>query len=150
MKESPDRQRLEEVLRSSKLVAGGFLGTDNRTVAEIIEDDTARLSQLGYTTEKIANRMREITRAAIEGLGTWVNIDEKRRAKIDEAKGSLPCPWPHPPKFAKRVTTLERKDTGQSVSYSDLNVHMIAEHAFFEGKGSRFRLDPEKLTQILF
>ena len=39
MKQSPDMQKLEQMLRSSVLVAGGFMGNDVRVVTEIIEAD---------------------------------------------------------------------------------------------------------------
>ena len=35
MKQSPGSKKLEEVLRSSKIVAGGFMGMDERSVEEI-------------------------------------------------------------------------------------------------------------------
>ena len=40
MKESPQTKMLEEMLRSSKFVAGGFMGTDRRSVSEIIDSDS--------------------------------------------------------------------------------------------------------------
>ena len=39
MKQPPDMQKLEEILRSSNLVAGGFMGIDRRSISEIIDDD---------------------------------------------------------------------------------------------------------------
>ena len=150
MKQSPDIQKLEEMLRSSKLVAGGFMGPDNRGVMEIIDADMAEVSILGRSVDKIAARMLEITKAATKGLGTWVDIDEKRRAKVDEARGFVICPWPHPASFDKRVTTLERTDTGRHIVWSDLSIHLIAEHGFFEGKGAAFRLEPAELIKMIF
>ena len=47
MKESPQNKKLEEILRSSKLVAGGFMGNDDRSVSEIIDSDKNELSRLG-------------------------------------------------------------------------------------------------------
>jgi len=150
MKPSPQEQKLEEVLRSSKLVAGGFMGQDRRSPSEIVEEDQAALAHLRYTARQLAARMDAITRTAIAGLGTWVAIDSLRQARVDEAKGSLPCPWPHSGRFAKRVTTLQRLDTGQTIQWSDLNIHMIAEHAFFEGKGSPFRIEPDEIVLMIF
>lgn len=150
MKKSPEQQRLEEILRSSKLAADSFMGEDPRDLAEIIEQDNATIARLGYSREQIAARMQEITAQAIAGLGMWVQMDSNRQAKVDEAKGTLPCPWPHSGRFAKRVTTLQHLDTGATVMWADLNIHMIAEHAFFEGKGSHFRLEPENLIDMIF
>jgi hypothetical protein len=150
VKESPESKKLEEVLRSSKLVAGGFMGEDNRSVSEVISTDAAELSKLGYSIEEIAKRMQEITNEATKALGNWIDIDEKLRVVVEEAKGLLVCPWPHPGGYDKRVTTVELKKTGESIFWSDLNIHLIAEHGFFEGKGSAFRVEPKKLIDVIF
>ncbi len=154
MKESPQAHNFERLLRSSKLVAGGFMGDDLRSVCEIIEADMAELSRFRFTAKKVADRMQQITDIAISGLGTWIKVDEQRQAKIDEAKGWLICPWPHPGKFAKRITTV-RITKGDCISnfstqWSDLNIHLIGEHGFFEGKGSVFRIEPGKLIATIF
>ncbi|MHC5179456.1 MAG: hypothetical protein ACYSOS_02910 [Planctomycetota bacterium] len=64
MKQSPREKKLEEVLRSTKLVAGGFMGTDARHPIEIIEDDLSELERFGVTAEQIADRMTELTELA--------------------------------------------------------------------------------------
>jgi len=149
MKESPRMQKLHEMLRSSRLVAGGFMGSDTRTADEIINDDTARMAALAVTADEIASRMRRITEKARGGLGTWVRIDDKLRAMVHEAKGRLTCPWPHPGEFDKTVTTVERLDSAEGTRWADLNIHMIEKHSFFEGKGSPFRIEPDKIIRII-
>jgi hypothetical protein len=150
MKESPQTKNLEKLLRSSKLVAGGFMGVDARSVYEIIDADMAELSRLRFTAKQVVERMQQITDIAIPGLGTWVKLDEQRQVKIEEAKGWLICPWPHPGKFAKRITTVSITKSGVSISWSDLNIHLIGEHGFFEGKGSNFRIEPGSLIAAIF
>jgi hypothetical protein len=150
MKESPQAQNLEKLLRSSKLVAGGFMGDDVRSFCEIIDADMAELSRLRFTVKQVAERMKQITNIAISGLGTWVKVDEKRQAKVDEAKGLLTCPWPHPGKFAKRITIVRLAKSDISIRWSDLNIHLIGVHGFFEGKGSKFRIEPKKLITTIF
>jgi hypothetical protein len=150
MKESPEDQKLEDTLRSSKIVAGGFMGHDERTVYDIIGADSWTLSKCGYNHEQVAARMKEITDRAISGLGIWVEINEQLMARVEEAKGSQPCPWPHPGRFAKRVTVVKNIETGKTVQWSDLNIHLIGQHGFFEGRGSHFRNEPESLVKIIF
>lgn len=150
MKESPQNKKLEEILRSSKLVAGGFMGSEMRSISEIIDSDLAEISQLGFSVELIASRMFEITKKAIPGLGNWIDIDDKRKAQVDEAKGWLVCPWPHSGRFAKRVTTVRLIETNRTIKWSDLNIHLIAEHGFFEGRGAGFRLEPRYLVEMIF
>ncbi len=150
MKQSPDNRRLEEILRSSKIVGQGLLGTDTRRVEEIIEADRATLSNLALTPTQVAFRMQYITNQAIQVLGNWADIDDQRKARVQEAKGRLICPWPHPVYCDKRVTILRRIDLNSEIQWSDLNIHMIGEHGFFEGRGSRFRLEPQGLVSMIF
>ncbi|MHC4656869.1 MAG: hypothetical protein ACYS91_17895 [Planctomycetota bacterium] len=150
MKESPHDRKLEELLRSSRLAAGGFMGHDIRSVSEVIDADAAELSRLGFTKDQVAERMRQITQVAISGLGTWVQVGDDLEGKVDEAKGRLICPWPHKGKLAKRITVVKVIKTGESIRWSDLNTHLISEHGFFEGKGSNFRIEPRELVQIIF
>ena len=150
MKESPEARNLEQILRSSKMSAGGFMGSDSRSVAEIIDADAFEVSKYGYTVQQLSSRMQDITNTAKRGLGTWIKVDDKHQAMVEEARGSIACPWPHLRRFVKRVTTVKHLDSGQTVRWTDLNIHLIAEHGFFEGRGSAFRVEPGKLAKVIF
>lgn len=149
MKESPDTQKLEAILRGPAFSAAGFMGSDIRSLAEIIDADTADLVKLNYTPQQIAERMQQITDKAKEALGNWIKIDDTHIAMITEVKGRIPCPWPHAGNFAKRVTTLKDTRSGRQINFSDLNIHLIAEHNFFEGRGSVFRIEPKEIVEML-
>jgi hypothetical protein len=150
MKRTPHMQKLEETLRASKIVAGGFLGTDERPLEEIIEADGAEVTGLDRSIPEIATRMWEITDLAKRGLETSVEIDEGLEARVIEARGPIPCPWPHPGRFSKTVVMATRTGTGKSVRWTELNIHMIEAHGFFEGRGSGFRIEPADLIEVLF
>jgi hypothetical protein len=143
-------QKLEQMLRSSVLVVGGFMGDDPRPVSEIIDEDAATLARLDVTAEQVAARMQQITDAAIKGLGNWVTVDAGHEAMVEEARGIIPCPWSDGQRRLKRVTLLKPMPAGRQVQWSDLNIHLIGAHTFFEGKGSYFRTEPEELVQALF
>ena len=150
MEEAPQDKKLDDILRSSRLAAGGFMGEDRRSVYELIDADARVLADLDVTKEQIAARMRHITDIAKSGLGTWVPVEKNLNAKVDEARGSLICPWPHPGTFPKRMTTVRVMETDISIRWSDLNIHLIGEHGFFEGKGSDFRIEPKELVRLIF
>ena len=151
MKQSPRDKKLEEVLRSTHLVAGGFMGSDSRHPIEVIEQDMTELENAAMTTTRLAERMAELTELATPRLGSWIDCAfGKLRVKSEDFKGALVCPWPHSGTFDKRITTVEHLETGKQISWTDLNIHMIAEHGFFEGKGAFFRIEPVEIISILF
>ena len=150
MKQSPQDKKLEEVLHSSLLVAGGFMGTDGRTAQEVIEADAAVLEAMGVSAARLAQRMRDVTAAAETGLGTWVDWPGGLRAMVEDYKGNLVCPWPHAGQYHKRVTTVECPQTQKTLMWTDLNVHLIEAHGFFEGRGSVFRIEPAEAVRLLF
>jgi hypothetical protein len=143
-------QDLDQALRSSGIAAGGFLARDDRPLARIIAEDLAALSTRGLTPQQVGRRMQELTDRAKAGLGTEVVISDRLVVWCDEWKGLILCPWPHGGQFDKRLTTARRTDTGRTICWTDLNIHLIAEHGFFEGRGAPFRLDPQELAAILF
>lgn len=150
MKKSPQQQELERMLRSSKFSSCGFLGTDRRNLWEVIDEDAAETAKTGRTMEEVAARMAEITATGAEGLGDWVQFGPRLRVMVDDNRGVIPCPWPHRVRCLKRITTVHAVDTGTQIRWSDLNIHLIREHGFFEGKGSPFRIEPQILVEAIF
>ena len=150
MKKTPQTEKLEQLLRSSGLSAGGFMGRDRRPISEIIETDRAEVQRLGYNLKQIAARMQALTDAGVPAFGNSVIVDQRLDVRVEESRGRIVCPWPHAVGCPKRVTTIRDMKTEQTIRYADLNVHLIAEHGFFEGRGSTFRLEPAQLIALIF
>jgi hypothetical protein len=132
------------------ITLGGFLGSDTRTLNEIISDDAAILARLGRSAEEIAERMERFTQLSWDSyLGNEL-VEGKYEVHTEAYRGKLPCPFRHSGVFRKAVTSLTNKSNGLSVVWTSLNTHLIREHGFFEGKGSTFRLEPETLVRALF
>ena len=49
----------------------------------------------------------------------------------------------------KTIVTVRNLRLRKEITFSDLNIHLIAAHGFYEGKGSPFRLEPVELAQVL-
>jgi hypothetical protein len=150
MKKSPQQQKLEELLKSSKFSICGFLGDDTRNLWEIIDEDAADLARMGTTKEAVAARMQELTNLATSGLGDWIRVGKNLEVSIDDNRGMIPCPWPHHVRCLKRITSARQRDTGKTIRWSDMNIHLVKEHGFFEGRGSPFRIEPRELFTIIF
>ncbi len=149
MKETPNQKSQKDKLLPGKFSAEGFLGDDSRSLAEIIEDDLAVVERLGTTLQELAARMRELTDAGKAGLGRQVVIDDKIAVTVTDIMGKIPCPFSDNFRTTKQVTEATNLQNGLTLRWSDLNIHMIGEHCFFEGLGSPFRIDPEKLVGLI-
>jgi hypothetical protein len=150
MKKTPQLIKLEKMLRASKFSAHGFLGDDKRNIYEIIDADAAMLTKLGYTRERVARRMEEISESALNGLGSWVQINDSIKARANDTRGKIPCPFGHGYNCSKTIIMVEQTDKKKSIQWSYMNIHLIKEHGFFEGKGAEFRIDPRELVEVIF
>jgi hypothetical protein len=146
----PDHVReLEALLRSGKLVLGGFMGWDDRELYELIEEDLRAVWGKGHTVAELAARMAELTKTGIAGLGNPVESGGFQ-ITVEENKGLNVCPWNCQDHLSKRVTTINRTKDGKSLRWADLGIHMILRHGFFEGQGSLYRLEPIELIEMIF
>jgi hypothetical protein len=127
----------------------GFLGHDRRKLTEILTDDQGTVNSLGLGHEIIAQRLRTITEEARKGLGDPVIVDEKFDVEVNEVRGRIACPWGHPGLYRKNHVKLERIETGETLIWSDLEIHLIEEHGFYQGRGSPYRLEPSDVKRIL-
>lgn len=136
-------------MQPGALTGTGMLGTDRRQFAEIIESDHTEVQRLGLTHEKIAARMRELRDAGAKGFGFEIIVQDHFAVRVDSVRGRLSCPFQHKGSYRKEYTEVRNLKNGIQVLYSDLNIHMIEAHGFYEGRGAEFRQDPAKLAHAL-
>jgi len=149
MKQTANMLSIQEMMQAGKLTAEGFLGTDTRNLTEILLADQAVVNELGLTFKEIADKMQAITDIGLKMTEAVLPVNEEFAVQVDEYMGFIPCPFADNYQAAKRNTLLKNRRTGAAVHWSDLNIHMIREHGFFEGVGSYFRLDPAYLISFL-
>jgi len=148
MKETPHEQIVKANFEPGKLSKNGFLGDDDRHIHDIIQADLLTLSSLGITQEVLADKLQYFIEQGKKALEGKVDLGEFE-VQIQWSRGALPCPFGEPGLHHKIVATVSNKKQKRTIKYSQLNVHMIREHGFFEGKGRVFRLEPEEVVKIL-
>jgi hypothetical protein len=161
MTNSPDRPRLpgypkrspREAAVMARMAPGvlsmhGFLGDDPRSLNEIIDADAAELERLGLPRDAVADRLAELRDAAVDGLGSDVQIGDGVTAAHREAMGRLPCPFGGCGVFPKGEVVVTLPD-GNVLRFTALSIHMIREHGFFEGRGSRYRVEPAVVARLI-
>ncbi len=149
VKQSPHLHQVEYEMR--RIGMGNFLGSDKRRLTEILDDDHELVNSLDLTHEEIASRLEKITHAAKMKLGDRVTLENRYQVRAEEHRGMIPCPWRHlGGLFAKSYVELRDHSTDNILIWSDLSIHLIREHGFYQGKGSPFRLEPKVLKQVFW
>jgi hypothetical protein len=149
VKQTADWDRIQAEMQPGVLTQPGFLGTDRRKLADILDADGAAVLRLGLTHRRIADRLAAFRAAGVAGLGAEAPVAPHFTVRVDGARGVLPCPFGHPGVHAKTFTLIRNLRLGEELSCSDLQLHLIGEHGFYEGLGCPYRLDPERLARVL-
>ena len=149
MKQTPQMQAVQRALRPGNITRDGFLGTDPRELSDLLAADDAVVKALDLTHRRIAERMTALRDAGRRGLGDFISVPQHFEVRVDSVRGQLPCPFGHPGLIAKTNITVRNLALKAEVTFTDLNIHLIADHGFYEGRGSPFRVDPAGLAHIL-
>lgn len=154
----------------------GFLGWGEK-LEDVIRDDEEILKRLGYTHADILRKLEEIQtneRQFFEQDEIFRKRNEKLALKGKEPRwptkverpdftlesqyflGGQSCPFEeckHHQSIAPggchnvRITNVR---SGAKIDMPGMIRHLIEEHHFFEGKGSSYRVDPERLVKVIF
>ncbi len=149
MKQTPQMNEIQKRMRPGAITLSGFIGKDERNLIDIITADDALVRRLGFTHDKIANGMMAMRDAGIRGLGDFINVPPHFEVRVDSVRGKLPCPFGDPGIFPKTNITVKNTVKNKEITFTDLNIHMILAHGFYQGKDSLFRLEPEELVDVL-
>ena len=149
MKQTPKMNEIQKKMRPGVITLSGFIGDDSRNLVDIIIADDALVSRMGFTHQQIASRMLELRDAGMRGLGDFINVPPHFEIRVDSVRGKLPCPFGDPGVFPKTNITVKNLEKDKEITFTDLNIHMILAHGFYQGEGSLFRLDPRELIDII-
>lgn len=136
-------------MESGNVSRDGFLGTDQRQTMEIIRADDEALKKLNLSHGAVAVQMSFFLQAGKKGLGEFVPVTPHFEVSCDVARGFLPCPFGDAGRHRKAVVTVRNLRLRKEITFSELNIHLIAAHGFYEGKGAPFRLEPTELIKVL-
>jgi hypothetical protein len=140
--------RTKSNFQPGALTRDGFLGKDERAIQDIVREDETALVRLGANREAVADFLQSLIDQGKKGLegrvvcGNWT-------VQIHWARGLLPCPFGEPKLHPKITAVAFEKSSGRTLRFSQLTVHLIREHGFFEGRGSAFRVEPEQAVELM-
>lgn len=149
MKQSPYLSKVQESMRPGAITLYGFLGDDTRNLIDILTADDGTVKRGGRTHDLIAAKMTELKEAGARGLGEFLRVPPHFEVKVDSVRGKLPCPFGEPGIHPKTNITVVNTSKNREITFTDLHIHLIRIHGFYEGKGSPYRLEPQDLIEIL-
>lgn len=148
MKENPINQNIVTDMMPGRLSLEGYLGSDTRSLDAIIEADRKVLESLKVTAEEIGKKMRYLTFRGMDALGDPVEVDGYE-VEVTEYMGYALCPFKDNRKAGKRITDVTDLKSGVHMSWTDIGIHLIKDHGFFQGNGSVFRIEPAEIAEFL-
>ena len=149
MKQTVQMMRIQEKMKPGVITRDGFLGPDRRNLIDILIEDDETVKRRGLTHQQVAQRMLEFRDAGMRGLGEFISIEPHFEVRVDSVRGKLPCPFGDPGIFPKTNITVRNLEKNEEITYTDLHIHLIGSHGFYEGKGFVFRLEPKALVDTL-
>jgi len=149
MKQTVQMMRIQEKMKPGVITRDGFLGPDRRNLIDILIEDDETVKRMGLTHQQVAQRMLEFRDAGMRGLGEFISIEPHFEVRVDSVRGKLPCPFGDPGIFPKTNITVRNLEKNEEITYTDLHIHLIGSHGFYEGKGFVFRLEPKALVDTL-
>lgn len=149
MKQTEQMKEIQARMKSGVITLEGFLGPDERNLIDILVEDDAEVKRMGLTHEKIAARMQEMREAGKDGLGDLISVAPHYEISVDIRRGKLACPFGHRGLVRKSMILVKNLEKDREITFTDMNIHMIGEHGFYQGKGSSFRMDIGDLVDIL-
>jgi len=142
-----DLRMAERQMEPGVVSLHGFLGQDQRSLEEILKEDDELVRTLGSSHKALAEFMRRWTDVALTGFGSPVRRGSIE-AVIREVRGTMACPFGDRSDFRKGEICLTDLESGERIVWTPLQIHMVGEHGFYEGKGSPYRLEPEELLRF--
>jgi hypothetical protein len=147
MKQKPSSPIPDE-LKSSIFSGEGFLGTDTRSIQEIIDADKLELKKLGIAKKKLVAALTSAFEKAQSQLGVDTEIAPSVTAIYHESRGKIPSPFRADGSFDKGEVVVTNSTSGESITLTRLSINLIDKHDFFQGIGSLYRIDPDKAVAV--
>jgi hypothetical protein len=137
---------LEKAMRPGALSRAGFLGNDEKLLDVMAADNEYVVDKLGLTHQELARHLRVL--ATKGGEKAFVYHGRRFRVGIVGFFGFQASPFADGTR-ASREATVYNLDNGKKLWYSLLVPDMVERYGFYEGKGTKYRVDPKAILEVL-
>jgi hypothetical protein len=140
---------LERLMRPGALSMAGFLGKGEKLLDVLAADNRHVVEELGLTHQELAMHLHVLAALGQRQPGKDFTYCGRRfRVRIVGTHGFQDSPFRDGTRTS-REATVQNVATGKTLWYSLLVPHLIERYGFYEGKGTRFRVDPRKVIEVL-
>ncbi len=148
MKQTPELDLVQAKMQPGVLTLNGFLGHDDRKLADIIAADAQVFARTGIKPAQIAERLQVIATRGADLMEEEILVDNRYRVRVRDDRGKIPSPWSDG-LFEKGDVDLVDSITGKKLKWNKLTLRLLEAHGFCGGSGSEYRIDPEDAIAIL-
>jgi hypothetical protein len=143
---------LEDDMRPGRLSTAGFLGKDERLLDVLAADNRYVVEDLGLTHQQLARHLRLLgavaAKEAVDAPKEIAYHGRRFRLRAVTFKGFVKSPFEDGTR-TNCEATVENLGNGRKLTYSLLVPQMIERYGFYEGKGTRFRVEPRAVVEAL-
>jgi hypothetical protein len=156
---SPDLAEIERRMQPGAWDTAGFL-TRGTSLEAVLAADRETLARRCVDAATLGDRLIKVLAGAGAGSdrGRPVRVGP-HEVEILRQRGFITCPWASEEfeacsvgsgarPTANRFSVLHRP-SGRRLEGFELSAHLMRDHGFFGGPGSRFRLDPLDVAAVL-
>jgi hypothetical protein len=143
---------LEKDMRPGAMSRAGFLGKDERLLDVMARDNVYVVEKRKLTHQELARHLHALCALAVKHAHREPKeiLYHARRFKVKATcyKGSQDSPFKDGTETSCDAT-VENLGNGKKLSYSLLVPYLIERYGFYEGKGTSYRVDPQKALEVL-
>jgi hypothetical protein len=142
---------LEKDMRPGAWSSAGFLGPHENLLDVLAQDNEVVLNELNTTHQEIALALRTmlaISDAQSGGDPRFVYKGKIWLVNVERWMDSQGSPFMDGTSTSIDVT-ITCVDNGKSIEYSALVPQMIERYGFYEGKGTKYRVEPRQIVDVL-
>jgi hypothetical protein len=126
----------------------GFLGTDEKLLEVLADDNKLVVDKLGLTHQTLALHLRSAAAIGEKTKGMpFVYHGRRFKVTVRYSRGFQLSPFQDDTK-TNADATVENLDNGKNLEFSLLVPQMIERYGFYEGKGTSYRVDPAQIVEV--
>lgn len=152
--------KLNDLLKPNKYSICGFI-SENQHVVNIIRNDRNTLANINITPKMIVDKLMELCNAysqVSKGMPTGESVNYKNYTiGMTNYLGYQKCPFEvlydnpnyNANYWANCDIIIINTKLGKKMIISSMMLHLIGHYCFFEGPGTKYRVDPREICLLL-